>query len=66
MTVMTVERVPKKKGFSTGRGSKTGRNKKFFSALPKTGPKQTNERVTELFCDKNPKTFQVFAGAESS
>ena len=35
------------KAFLQGEGQKRVKNKKFFSALPKTGPKQTNERVTQ-------------------
>ena len=33
---------------------------------PKTDKRESHTDMTELFCDKNPKTFQVFAGAESS
>jgi hypothetical protein len=47
MTVMTVERGTQTKAFLQGEGQKRVKNKKFFSALPKTGPKQTNERVTQ-------------------
>ena len=55
------------KGFSTGRGSKKGQKQEILLRTaqnrPKTGKRESH---TELFCDKNPKTFQVFAGAESS
>ena len=55
-----------KKG--TRKGSKKGQKQEILLRTaqnrPKTDKRESHTDMTELFCDKNPKTFQVFAGAE--
>ena len=70
MTVMTVERGTQTKAFLQGEGQKKGQKQEILLRTaqnrPKTDKRESHTDMTELFCDKNPKTFQVFAGAESS